>query len=320
MFEELANDEKVHSAQLKEALNLLQLNNPAKEAEGAQEAKEMIENKKIDSLIESVEKLVSVISESKEEKADKQEDNEKKETKEKKEAKEAKEAAEAKEAPIVEDKKEDKEDKNKPEDEKKDDEESAVADSVTEAKKELTHDEKVQQIIDPHKGLTKEQIEKGYVQTNFIPKEDAEKMVSAEEKATAEKKAMMDKLQSGAKKVRKRAEVAKQLSLGLDKIDEGNNLLKTVEKYPNKALWDKNPELARKMLKTKEYEKMLKKASEVPDSNIKEEQEMPVQAVGDSAKSAQEAKPEIKEPISMDREDIKRALKAKVNNQKVTEV
>lgn len=42
MFLELADDEKVHSAQLREALKILGLNDDEKEKEGQEEAKEML--------------------------------------------------------------------------------------------------------------------------------------------------------------------------------------------------------------------------------------------------------------------------------------
>jgi len=45
-----------------------------------------------------------------------------------------------------------------------------------------------------------------------------------------------------------------------------------------------------------------------------------VKAVGDSTKSAQEANPEIKEPVTCDRLELARALKAKVNNNQKVEV
>ena len=44
MFQELADDEKVHSAQLQKALELLNLNNQEKEEEGEEEAEEMLGN------------------------------------------------------------------------------------------------------------------------------------------------------------------------------------------------------------------------------------------------------------------------------------
>lgn len=44
MFQELADDEKVHSAQLQKALELLNLNNQEKEEEGEEEAEEMLSN------------------------------------------------------------------------------------------------------------------------------------------------------------------------------------------------------------------------------------------------------------------------------------
>ena len=44
MFQELADDEKVHSAQLQKALELLNLNNEEKEEEGEEEAEEMLGN------------------------------------------------------------------------------------------------------------------------------------------------------------------------------------------------------------------------------------------------------------------------------------
>lgn len=44
MFQELADDEKVHSAQLQKALKLLNLNNQEKEEEGEEEAEEMLGN------------------------------------------------------------------------------------------------------------------------------------------------------------------------------------------------------------------------------------------------------------------------------------
>ena len=45
-----------------------------------------------------------------------------------------------------------------------------------------------------------------------------------------------------------------------------------------------------------------------------------VQNAGNSTKSAQEANPEVKEPVTMDRLELARALKAKVNNDKKVEV
>lgn len=42
MFLEIADDEKVHSAQLREALKILGLNDEEKEKEGQEEAKEML--------------------------------------------------------------------------------------------------------------------------------------------------------------------------------------------------------------------------------------------------------------------------------------
>ena len=45
-----------------------------------------------------------------------------------------------------------------------------------------------------------------------------------------------------------------------------------------------------------------------------------VQNAGNSTKSAQEANPEVKEPVTMDRLELARALKAKVNNGKKVEV
>ena len=45
-----------------------------------------------------------------------------------------------------------------------------------------------------------------------------------------------------------------------------------------------------------------------------------VQNTGNSTKSAQEANPEVKEPVTMDRLELARALKAKVNNDKKVEV
>lgn len=44
MFQELADDEKVHSAQLQKALELLNLDNQEKEEEGEEEAEEMLGN------------------------------------------------------------------------------------------------------------------------------------------------------------------------------------------------------------------------------------------------------------------------------------
>lgn len=177
---------------------------------------------KIDILIEAFTKLADTFVKAQEKKEEK-EDNEKKEAQEKKEAKEKAEAKEATEAQVNEAKKE-KEDEDKAEDEKKDDEESAVASSVTEEEEQLKKGVQkiVDKILDPHKGLNKKAIEKGYVQTNFIPKENAVQMAKDCVKANNERRKFANDLKKQAKermanqaKEEKKNEIATQLKLGL---------------------------------------------------------------------------------------------------------
>ena len=61
-------------------------------------------------------------------------------------------------------------------------------------------------------------------------------------------------------------------------------------------------------------------AIEEADKKIEQQPVALVKAVGDSTKSAQEANPEIKEPVTCDRLEFARALKAKVINSKRVEV
>lgn len=183
-------------------------------------------NDKVDRLISIIEEILPLVTEAKKE--EKPEENEKKEKAEKKEAKEKMEAKEKTEAPIEESKK-DKEDKEKdlPEDEKNDDEESAVADSVTEEKELSKESQKmVDKMMDKHAGLSKADIAKGYEQTKIITPEQAQAMGRARDdyknelKQTA-KAFLANKV--AQKPEPKKEDIVKQLKLGLKEEKEMEN-------------------------------------------------------------------------------------------------
>lgn len=183
---------------------------------------------KLDKLIESVSNLVSAISEGDKKVVIKQEENEKKEKAEKKEAKEKMEAKEKAETPIEESKKDEKDkEKNLPEDEKNDDEEAAVADSVTEEKELSKESQKmVDKMMDKHAGLSKADIAKGYEQTKIITPEQAQAMGRARDdyknelKQTA-KAFLANKV--AQKPEPKKEDIVKQLKLGLKEEKEMEN-------------------------------------------------------------------------------------------------
>lgn len=183
-------------------------------------------NDKVDRLISIIEEILPLVTEAKKE--EKPEENEKKEKAEKKEAKEKMEAKEKTEAPIEESKK-DKEDKEKdlPEDEKNDDEESAVANSVTEEKELSKESQKmVDKMMDKHAGLSKADIAKGYEQTKIITPEQAQAMGRARDdyknelKQTA-KAFLANKV--AQKPEPKKEDIVKQLKLGLKEEKEMEN-------------------------------------------------------------------------------------------------
>ena len=183
-------------------------------------------NDKVDRLISIIEEILPLVTEAKKE--EKPEENEKKEKAEKKEAKEKMETKEKTEAPIEESKK-DKEDKEKdlPEDEKNDDEESAVANSVTEEKELSKESQKmVDKMMDKHAGLSKADIAKGYEQTKIITPEQAQAMGRARDdyknelKQTA-KAFLANKV--AQKPEPKKEDIVKQLKLGLKEEKEMEN-------------------------------------------------------------------------------------------------
>ena len=295
---------------------------------------------KLDKLIESVSSLVSAISEGDKKVVIKQEDGEKKETKETKEAN----TVNAK--------------KDKPEDEENDDSESAVASSVTEeekkqlplfcSKEELINklrsaiDETIEDTIDKtvkdenkkqkllnkamlnkhvelihaadrraehFKGDPKYNTEKNQTFTQASPYNDAydqinrnrENKNSYEDRKRQERGSDSDRIYN---KIVKRANEIKSVT-PQQKASAGKmNYMNKVHDKMN----DKNS-------KIEQARKTIDEADQVLAQPI-----VAVQNAGNSTKSAQEANPEVKEPVTMDRLELARALKAKVNNDKKVEV
>ena len=298
---------------------------------------------KLDKLIESVSSLVSAISEGDKKVVIKQEDGEKKETKETKEAKEAKETK------IVEEKKDDKKDKeeDKPEDEKNDDAESAVASSVTEEENSMAgaiHNAKMAQKADQERAQAMKEL----------------KARATKKAETPQKEYVQKKLFDGALKVKEESEYDKNMRIANDYDKQfmrepatspdgsansvANYYQSKYQEYFDKAMAAKqksNPNngvkpttpvqkaSAGKMnYMNKVHDKMNDKNSKIEQAikTIDEADQVlaqpivAVQNAGNSTKSAQEANPEVKEPVTMDRLELARALKAKVNNDKKVEV
>lgn len=245
---------------------------------------------KLDKLTGVVTKLAEVILESKQ--ADKAEDDEKKETAEKKEAKEAKEAKEKSETPIKEDKKEDKEDKDKPEDEKKDNEEAAVADSVTEAKDPKAEADKiVAKTMDPTVGLTKDQIARGEQQLKTLSKEDAENLRKATIANTervndieARRREIANKTKEAVNKARRPEEKTEQMKLPL-----GESVMDAIKKHvgdEDKAQYLKDKAIRnrakeRDMADAKAREAWYKGDRQHPDTDVARKQEYTKNATGE---------------------------------------
>ena len=248
-------------------------------------------------------------------------------------------------------KKEDKEEENKPEDEKNEDGEDAVATSEAEEEKkpELSKmaQKLVNKILDPHAGMTKKDIENGNVQTKLISPEQAHSFGVGYDKAKAERKAMAKELREKAKANPKpvapqpkeepkqlplfcsKEELAKYLREAMDKdmdnpqgpkkpmtlaqrgANASANFLthvnqKSINNYKEGKMNDNNSKIEKALQAIEEADKML------------EQPIVAVKAEGDSTKSAQEAEPKVKEPVTCDRLELARALKAQVkNNQKV---
>ena len=304
---------------------------------------------KLDKLIESVSNLVTAISEGDKKVAIKQEDGEKKETKETKEAKEAKEA---KEVNTVNAK------KDKPEDEENDDSESAVASSVTEeekkqlplfcSKEELINklrsaiDETIEDTIDK---TVKDENKKQKLLNKAMLNKHVELIHAADRRA--------EHFKGDPKYNTEKNQTFTQASPYNDAYDQINRNRENKNSYEDRKRQERGSDSDRI------YNKIVKRANEIKsvtpqqkasagkmnymngihnkvnDMNSKIEQTLKtideadqvlaqpivaVQNAGNSTKSAQEANPEVKEPVTMDRLELARALKAKVNNDKKVEV
>jgi len=255
------------------------------------------------------------------------------ETKEAPEAKEAKQKSEAKEAPenIGEAKEDDKKkadekksEEKKKEDEKNDDEESAVADSVLEGEENPHVTKEVQRLADKMssdvKGLNKRAIEKGYKQTDMFTPQQYLKMAMD---SVAAKKAQQKEVKNFANEHPHQETNQKQPEYVQPNLfgSNPNNGVKptTPEQRASAGKMNYMKEVNRKMNDNNSKIEKALQAIEEADKKIEQPVAL-VKAVGDSTKSAQEANPEIKEPVTCDRLELARALKAKVNNNQKVEV
>ena len=286
---------------------------------------------KLDKLIESVSNLVTAISEGDKKVAIKQEDGEKKETKEAKEAKEVN-TVNAK--------------KDKPEDEENDDSESAVASSVTEEEKKQEVRSAIDETIEDTINKTvKDENKKQKLLNKAMLNKHVELIHAADRRA--------EHFKGDPKYNTEKNQTFTQASPYNDAYDQINRNRFNKNSYEDRKRQERGSDSDRI------YNKIVKRANEIKrvtpqqkasagkmnymngiynkvnDMNSKIEQTLKtideadqvlaqpivaVQNAGNSTKSAQEANPEVKEPVTMDRRERARALKAKVNNDKKVEV
>lgn len=300
---------------------------------------------KLDKLIESVSNLVTAISEGDKKVVIQQQDDERKETKV------TKEGEEAKGVDIVNT------NKNKPEDEENDDSESAIASSVTEEVQALADKNPREELVNKLRSAIDETIEDTI---NKTVKDESKKqkllnkaMLNKHVELIHAADRRAEHFKGDPKYNTERNQTFTQASPYNDAYDQINRNRFNKNSYEDSKRQERGSDSDRI------YRKIVKRANEINhatpqqkasagkmnymnkvhdkmnDNNSKIEQALKtideddqvlaqpivaVQNAGNSTKSAQEANPEVKEPVTMDRLELARALKAKVNNDKKVEV